>query len=168
MTSNNNTKTSKHRCRVFIKKKFLNEFKMTVWNMLNTYSWIIFDVVWTKIIRCQITCTRPLWIQLSFFWEYISTSIITPCLATAKILVYPTPPNPSQWVKQWKKVQKKNFIWVARFQRVQIFFLNPKLHFFWHFIPFLHSHLLLFRRISPWPIKKTEVLQRNVMFYPRV
>ena len=130
MTSNNNTKTSKYRCRVFIKKKFLNEFKMTVWNMLNTYSWIIFDVVWTKIIRCQITCTRPLWIQLSFFWEYISTSIITPCLATAKILVYPTPPNPSQWVNQWKKVQKKNFIWVARFQRVDIFFKIRSCTFF--------------------------------------
>lgn len=168
MTSNNNTKTSKHRCRVFIKKKFLNEFKMTVWNMLNTYSWIIFDVVWTKIIRCQITCTRPLWIQLSFFWEYISTSIITPCLATAKILVYPTPPNPSQWVKQWKKVQKKFHLGRQVSKATNIFFLNPKLHFFWHFIPFLHSHLLLFRRISPWPIKKTEVLQRNVMFYPRV
>ena len=135
MTSNNNTKTSKHRCRVFIKKKFLNEFKMTVWNMLNTYSWIIFDVVWTKIIRCQITCTRPLWIQLSFFWEYISTSIITPCLATAKILVYPTPPNPSQWVKHWKKVQKKNFIWVARFQRVQIFFSKSEVALFLTFYP---------------------------------
>ena len=135
MTSNNNTKTSKHRCRVFIKKKFLNEFKMTVWNMLNTYSWIIFDVVWTKIIRCQITCTRPLWIQLSFFWEYISTSIITPCLATAKILVYPTPPNPSQWVKNGRKCKKKNFIWVARFQRVQIFFFKSEVALFLAFYP---------------------------------
>ena len=152
MTSNNNTKTSKHRCRVFIKKKFLNEFKMTVWNMLNTYSWIIFDVVWTKIIRCQITCTRPLWIQLSFFWEYISTSIITPCLATAKILVYP--PNPSQWVKKMEESAIKFSIGLPGFKGYRYFFQNPKLLNFWDFIPFVHSHLLLFRRISPWPIKK--------------
>ena len=67
-----------------------------------------------------------------------------------------------------ESAKKKISFGLPGFKGYKYFFLNPKLHFFWHFIPFLHSHLLLFRRISPWPIKKTEVLQRNVMFYPRV
>ena len=140
MTSNNNnTKTSKHRCRVFIKKKFLNEFKLTVWNMLNTYSWIIFDVVWTKIIRCQITCSRPYEFNFHFFGNIYFN--YHPMFGNSKNSSLPT--QPLTVSKKWKKVQKNFHLGCQVSKATNISFQNPWLDFFWDFIPFVHSHLLL-------------------------
>ena len=132
MTSNNNnTKTSKHRCRVFIKKKFLNEFKLTVWNMLNTYSWIIFDVVWTKIIRCQITCSRPYEFNFHFFGNIYFN--YHPMFGNSKNSSLPT--QPLTVSKKNGRKCNKIFNWVSRFQRLQIFFSKSEVAQFLGFYP---------------------------------
>ena len=47
MTSNNNTKTSKHRCRVFIKKKFLNELIQN--DRLKYVKYILVNNFWCSV-----------------------------------------------------------------------------------------------------------------------
>ena len=105
---------------------------------------------------------HPPFMNSTFIFLGIYTSIITPCLATAKILVYP--PNPSQWVKKMEESAIKFSIGLPGFKGYRYFFQNPKLLNFWDFIPFVHSHLLLFRRISPWPIKKQKFCRGMLCF----